>query len=119
MNANKMIKAVMIAGVSGLLFTTPAKAIDQNLENKLVSLCKATMQDRAIRLDSKIREYHMRYQDVAQGLVCNGESVMKFALTHNAHSVYGLFEGRVPKGSVEIRDVARNEPGKVFITVAE
>ena len=43
---------------------------------------------------------------------------MDFALSHNAHKTYGLFQQRT-RGQVQIKDIAITASGKIYVTFVE
>ncbi len=95
-----------------------ADNMDSYIESALISVCKSTMKNSPLGLSLKMSEYRLKYATVAEKVVCNGENIMDFALTHNAHKTYGLFQQRT-RGHVQIKDIAGTTSGKIYVTFVE
>lgn len=76
------------------------------------------MNNSPLGLSLKMAEYRLKYDTVAEKVVCNGENIMDFALSHNAHKTYGLFQQRT-RGQVQIKDIAITASGKIYVTFVE
>ena len=96
----KMLKksvVSLIAAAAVATFTTlPASAVtmSKSMERDLIGICAAIKSDNKLRLNSKLKQARLNYQDISDGLVCNGMSVQDFARAHNATQTGTLIAAR-------------------------
>ncbi|WP_100655981.1 DUF3718 domain-containing protein [Alteromonas flava] len=67
-----------------------ATVMDSGLEKDLVNICVALKSDSKLALHRAVKRSRLTYQQVNEGLVCNGESAQDFALSHNAEATAAL-----------------------------
>jgi hypothetical protein len=54
-------------------------------EHKLVEVYKALKSDSRIKLEQSIKEGHLDYKQIMDGLVCNGQDPMSFAINKGSY----------------------------------
>lgn len=72
------------------------------IESILVQACKDVKRNNVVRLKSNLKQNYLSVSLINEKLMCNGESVYDFALTHNADKTARALR----MGSVSIRDIA-------------
>lgn len=85
----KLTVAAFIIASIGFTGAASAKITDSR-EESLIRICEALMSDKPIRLKRTMKKAGVTYKQVNEGLVCNGQSAMNFALLHNADKNAGL-----------------------------
>lgn len=76
------LAAVIIASIG---FTSVSSAtIRDSHEETLVNICKALKSDKPNRLRAVMKKARLNYKQINEGLVCNGQNAIDFALLHNA-----------------------------------
>ncbi|WP_406663711.1 DUF3718 domain-containing protein [Gallaecimonas sp. GXIMD1310] len=109
------MKRLILFAAATLLASTAAHArMDPYLHDALVSVCKASATDRPIVLNNTLTSYRLSYPTVAQKLVCNGQSVYQFALSHGAHRNAERLFSRGRLGEVIIEDLSRATPNTAW-----
>lgn len=106
-----MKKTVLAALTTGLfVLSTSASAMDSDLENRLVDICEAAKTDSPIRLITEMKQNRLRFDTVAEGLMCNGVDVITFAKMHGAENTARVIAARASSqnSSVTIQDLAKN-----------
>ncbi|MCV2884799.1 DUF3718 domain-containing protein [Aestuariibacter sp. AA17] len=80
---------VMSVGLTAA--STASAAIDPSTERVLVKVCKALKTDNQARLRHVLKRNHLGYRQIAEGLRCNGQDALTFAMSHGAEgSAYYL-----------------------------
>jgi hypothetical protein len=78
-------------GVSGIANAD----INASTEKDLVQICKALKSDSRLKLVKAMKRSRIRYETVvADGLVCNGQEALDFAVSHGSHKVAVLVAKR-------------------------
>ncbi len=91
------LAAVIIASIG---FTSASSAtIRDSHEETLVNICKALKSDKPSRLRSVMKKARISYKQINEGLVCNGQNAIDFALLHNADKT-ALFVARKTKQDI-------------------
>lgn len=89
----KLTLATLI--IASLGFSGFASAnISTSTEQSLVQICKALKSDSRIKLVRAMKRSRIRYETVANGLVCNGQDALSFAVAHGANKTAGLVAKR-------------------------
>ena len=86
------IAALIITGLSVSGFAS-ANLSDAN-EQDLVQICKALKSDSRLKLVKAMKRSRIRYEKVADGLVCNGQEALSFAMSHGSHKTANLVAKR-------------------------
>lgn len=92
---------ITLAAIAAPLSISHAK-MDTNLHQALVETCIAVKSNKPLKLRTELKEYRLTVDTIREKLVCNGESVYQFALTHNANRTAGM----INKGNVSISEMA-------------
>jgi hypothetical protein len=112
------MKALALTVVSASLLALPTASIafdKSTIESVLVQACKDVKSNKVYKLRSNLRTNHLSTHVISEKLMCNGESVYDFAMTHNADKTAKVL--RV--GSVSIHDVALNREEKIWVWLDE
>ena len=108
------MKKLALTVISASLFAIPTASIAFNkstIDSMLVQACKDVKSNRVVKLKSNLRTNHLSLSLINEKLMCNGESVYDFVVTHNAEKTARLFR----TGFVSIRDVAMNTDDKYWV----
>ncbi|MDE3271943.1 DUF3718 domain-containing protein [Pseudoalteromonas sp. G4] len=112
------MKALALTVVSASLLALPTASIafdKSTIESVLVQACKDVKSNHVYKLRSNLRANHLSTRVISEKLMCNGESVYDFAMTHNADKTAKVLR----TGSVSIRDVAYNNSDKIWVWLDE
>ena len=120
MKTKLIIAAGLVAGT--VMGSSQALAMDDYLEQTLVSFCESTMNNDRLQLDRDIRKHHFDHKTVATKVMCNGQTIMSFAKQYNADRTFAAFQSRLPdnwRPVTEIKDikVASADNQKWYVTV--
>lgn len=74
-----------------------APYIDPTTEKSLVKVCEALKSNSKLRLHKAIKQSRISEEDLAEGLVCNGQDPFTFALLHSAENTASYLAKRVNK----------------------
>ena len=99
----KLTLAILLvagASVSGIASANMSTSTEHNL----VSVCKALKSDSKLQLMNAVKSSGVSYENLAQGLVCNGQQPVNFALANGAQKTADLFAKRA-QVEVEIAQV--------------
>jgi hypothetical protein len=82
------MKKLLISTIitAGILLTGNAQAnyINPDTESKLVKICEAIKSGRLIKVHVAVRDSGIGIKQIANGLVCNGNNPVSFALANDA-----------------------------------
>ncbi|QQO84510.1 DUF3718 domain-containing protein [Shewanella algae] len=109
--------AVLLA-VASLSFgsLSAQAAMDPYIEQALIQVCKSSASNSMIAFSNTLREYRINEQRVFPRLVCNGESLHQFAMSHGADRTAKKI-GRFLPGKVTISDMAMiPEEEKLYVS---
>lgn len=99
---NKFTRTIItFAAIAAPLSISYAK-MDPHLHNALVETCIAVKANSPLQLRNQLKEYNLKVGTIRDKLMCNGESVYQFALTHNATRTANV----INRGSVSISELA-------------
>lgn len=120
MKAKLFIAVGLVAGT--VIGSSQALAMDDYLEQTLVSFCESTMNNDRLKLDRDIRKHHFDHKTVATKVMCNGQTIMSFAKQYDADRTFAAFQSRLPaklRPVTEIKDitVAAADSEKWYVTV--
>lgn len=103
------MKTIIAASLVTLSFLAmPAQAaIDPQLENTLIDVCKAGASNRVFSFNDTMKIYRINKARIFPRLMCNGESFHQFALSNNADKTARLI-APYTQGKVTIQDIAFN-----------
>lgn len=82
----------VIAATSVSGFATAS--INASTEQNLVKVCKALKSDSSIKLNKAVKHSRISYENLAEGLVCDGQSAVNFALSNGAEKTASIFAKR-------------------------
>jgi hypothetical protein len=96
-----LITSILVAAT---FITSTANAnnyIDQATEQDLVKVCEALQSNSKIKLLRVIKRSGLSFNNIAKGLVCNGQDAIKFALLNGADKTANML---AKKGSVDLEN---------------
>ncbi|GFD67290.1 DUF3718 domain-containing protein [Alteromonas sp. KUL106] len=64
--------------------TASAASIPKELEKDLISVCEAVKSDKRLKLRRAVKATGLDIKTLHAGLVCNGQDMLSFAVTHGA-----------------------------------
>lgn len=102
--------AVVIAA-SAYTYTVPVHANDQLAAN----ICNYVHADDKNRLRSKLKETRVKLRNVYQGLTCDGDSLLRFAMKSGANDVGSFMAKRLSTDDL----IAKEPDGKTVVEWAE
>ncbi len=106
------LTATVLLGAGLLLSAGTAQAMSQDYINKvLVDTCLNVKKNVPIRLHQHLKENRLKVPMIRERLMCNGETVYNFALTHGAYKTAQV----INKGSVTITPIAANTGNKIWV----
>lgn len=73
---------------------TPVHAL--NSEQLVVNICTAVAANDKTRLRQKLRSASVRLRDIYEGIRCNGDTLLRFAIKSNASDAGSFVAGRLP-----------------------
>ena len=96
----KLIFAAMMT--AGLGFSGMASAhnslainnIDASTERSLVKVCEALKSNKRVKLIRALKDSRIRYKHIVDGLVCNGQDALDFAMSHGAKKTANMVAKR-------------------------
>ncbi|NRB25898.1 DUF3718 domain-containing protein [Shewanella sp.] len=100
----KKLLAIAVFALSPMAFSVSA-GMTTHMENTLVAVCKAGASNSLFKFRDTMKSYHINKQRIFPRLVCNGESLHQFALSHGADKTAGKISPYI-RGTVTIRDIA-------------
>jgi hypothetical protein len=80
-------------------------AMDPNVENALIAVCKAGASNKVFQFNYTMKSYRINKARIFPRLVCNGESFYQFTLSRNADKTARLI-APYAEARVSIRDLA-------------
>lgn len=94
---SRRVSKMALIGLTLTLGATAAQAggYPKEMENNLIAVCKAVKSDKPFRLYQAVKRTGISLKDLHEGLVCNGEDMISFAMTHNATKNGALIARRV------------------------
>ena len=94
---SRRVTKMALIGLTLSLGATAAQAggYPKEMENDLIAVCEAVKSDRPLALHNAVKSTGLSLRDLHEGLVCNGEDMITFALTHNAVKNGALIARRV------------------------
>ncbi|MED5525178.1 DUF3718 domain-containing protein [Gallaecimonas pentaromativorans] len=103
-----MKRTFVLAGAAVVMLSTPAlAAMDPQIENALIAVCKASISNKPFVLSGTLKEHRLSYPVVADKLVCNGQSVYNFAMDRGADRTAAQIFSRGRMGVVTIEDLSK------------
>ncbi len=78
-------------------------------EQKLVSICTAVKKNKVHKLRQATRSANLTYTKVAEGVLCNGQRVVDFAVANDAFKAANYLIDKSTRGYVEIIDIANTD----------
>lgn len=103
-----MKRTFVLAGAAVVMLSTPALAgINPYVEHALVQICRASISNKTVQLHERVKEYRLTYPVIAEKLVCNGQNVYQFAVSHNADKTAAAIFSRGRMGVVTIEDLSK------------
>ena len=94
----KIVKTSLVIAASSLAFSNTAQADDIN--QALANICTIVQADDKGELRKKMRsvqsDYKLKLRDYYSGISCNGQSLIRTAITNNAVEVGTLLVKKMP-----------------------
>ncbi|MFZ8198950.1 DUF3718 domain-containing protein [Alteromonas portus] len=89
-----------LLGMTLSLTATNANAgsYPKELEGSLIAVCKAVKSDSRIKLHRAVKATGLDIKELHEGLVCNGQDMLTFAVTHDASKTAQHIARRVNAG---------------------
>lgn len=100
-----MTNVKLITGMllTQLMFAASAHAgtpnMSKGLEKDLINICEALKSDSAFKIKRAIKTSRINKKALMNGLVCNGMTPLKFALSQNANESAEFLVGKGKEGS--------------------
>lgn len=91
----KMTLIGLTFAVGATATAAQAGGYPKEMENDLIAVCEAVKSDSRLKLDRAVKATGLSMRDLHEGLVCNSEDMITFALTHNATKNGALIARRV------------------------
>jgi hypothetical protein len=100
---------IALTALSLSLFSmTSQAAMDPQIENTLIAVCKAGASNNVLQFNHTMKSYRINKPRIFPRLVCNGENFYQFALSHNADKTASRIAPYM-QGTVTIQDLAFNQ----------
>lgn len=106
------IATLCLIGLSG----TASAAMDPQLENTLIQVCKAGASNKITTFNNTMRDFRINKQVVFPRLVCNGENFYQFAFNQGAYKTANKINQYV-QGQVYIKDLVQTNLSKEVYAV--
>ncbi|MFT5704097.1 MAG: hypothetical protein ACI8SK_000028 [Shewanella sp.] len=100
----KKLLAITTLTLTSLSFNASA-AMDQQLENTLIDICKAGASNSIYKLHHTVKNNRINEQRIYSRLVCNGETFHQFLISQGAEKT-AKHISRYMEGTVTIKDTA-------------
>jgi hypothetical protein len=101
---NLTLTAAIVAATFGSAALADSYYLPSSLQKGLIEVCKTAAKDQNYRMDSKIKEYRLKYKTVALNVMCNGEDIISFAEGYGAVKTTARLSESI--GSVSVTDLA-------------
>ena len=79
-----------------------ARDYPKEIEGDLIAVCEAIKSDNRLALMRAVKRSRLSFQTLNKGLVCNGQDMLTFALTHNASTTGKLIARRTNADSATL-----------------
>jgi hypothetical protein len=89
----KLALAFIVVAATGFSGFASA-SINESTEQNLVKVCKALKSDSSIKLNKAVKHSRISYESLAEGLVCDGQSAVSFAIANGAEKTAHVFAKR-------------------------
>lgn len=93
--------------------TSAFAAMDPQLENTLVAVCKAGASNNLVSFSDTMKEYRINQGRIFPRLVCNDKSFHQFALSQGADKTAKRIK-RYIRGEVTIKDIAQHSTNEIY-----
>ncbi len=103
-----MFKTLAVAGITLAMAFSANAAMTPQMENALISVCKAGASNSNYRFNNTMKSYRINKSRIFPRLVCNGESFYNFALNAGAEKTAAKI-APYAIGKVTIKDIAQTE----------
>ena len=82
----RRVTQIALLGTTLSLTATAANAgsYPAEIEGKLIAVCEAVKSDSRFKLHRAVKATGLNIKHLHEGLVCNGQDMLTFAVTHNA-----------------------------------
>lgn len=84
MSRRVTLSALIGISLSVLAGSASAKAYPRAMEHQLIAVCQAIKSDNRLALTRAVKQTRLSYRQLNKGLLCNGQDMLSFALTHNS-----------------------------------
>jgi len=106
------LTAMTVLGAS-ISFAHAEVPMTDYMKTALTETCIAVKSNSILKLSKELKEYNLKVSTIRDKLMCNGESVHQFALTHNATKT----ANKINKGSVSIQEIASLPQEKYWVWI--
>ncbi|ABZ77534.1 conserved hypothetical protein [Shewanella halifaxensis HAW-EB4] len=111
-----MIRTYVLAGAALAMSFSATAAMSPQIEETLVSVCKAGASNNVFRFNRTMKDYRINKSRVFPRLVCNGESFYNFTVNAGADKTAKKIAPYI-HGTVTIKDIALTESDAEFYVV--
>ena len=100
MFTSRRVNQFALLGITLSLTATAANAgsYPVELEDNLVAVCDAVKSDSRLMLHRAVKATGLNMRDLHEGLVCNGQDMLTFAVTHDASQTAQHIARRINAG---------------------
>lgn len=104
MSMSRRVTLSALACMSFALVTGSANARDypKEIEGDLIAVCEAIKSDNRLALMRAVKRSRLSFETLNKGLVCNGQDMLTFALTHDASTTGKLIARRINADSATL-----------------
>ncbi|BAJ01198.1 DUF3718 domain-containing protein [Shewanella violacea] len=111
----KKVMTLTVLIFTSLAFNATA-AMDPNIEQTLIKVCKTAMSDNIYKFNKTMMENKINKRRIFPRLVCNGESFHEFAISNGANRIAKKIAPFV-KGETSITDLVMNNTSPKVLPV--
>ena len=111
----KKVMTLTVLILTSLTFNASA-AMEANLEQKLIEVCKTGLTDNLYRFNRTMIENKINKRRIFPRLVCNGENFHDFAISNGANRVAKKIAPFI-EGTTSITDLAMNNTRAQVLSV--
>jgi hypothetical protein len=114
-NVKKLFAICTLAPVISVVASVPSQAaVTPYVETALVEVCKSAKRNNVYQFKKTTAAYRLNDKTVALKVMCNGDSIIKFAEKYNALETSAYLAKTL--GKVSITDLAKVEKYQVMLS---
>ena len=85
----------LVATITVTAFAGVAQANQQPSEDALVQVCESIQENNTLKLRHLMKQHGLNFRAIENGLKCNGQTPIEFAVEHGANEVADKIASRV------------------------